>query len=157
MYSSGTVHPSSPSSNFKILKITLGPSLPPCKSYSASRKLHASLSSLLDLNHVDQDVWEHNMVVNCYRLDRDDQRLSEDLVDHRRRDDVLYALMDYDQSIHLPEVTSVKDCCRPANEAWVGAAVYKPNDVCLGEPAYNPFAFDVGMLDNMFRVHFSVS
>ncbi|KAI1794200.1 hypothetical protein LXA43DRAFT_1118910 [Ganoderma leucocontextum] len=104
-----------------------------------------------------RDICEHNMAVNCYRLDQDYERLSEDLFDHRKRSDVFYALMDYDQSIHLPEVSSVKHCRRPANEAWVGSAVYKPDDVCLGEPGYNPFAFDVGMLGNMFRVYFSMA
>ncbi|KAM5531272.1 hypothetical protein V8D89_015073 [Ganoderma adspersum] len=114
--------------------------------------------AFLHMNRVaHRDVCEHNMVVNCYRLDRDRRRLSEDLVDHRKRGDTLYALMDYDQSIHLPEVTSVKHCHRPAHEAWVGSDVYKPDDVCLGEPTYNPFAFDVGMLGNMFRVYFSVA
>ncbi|EJF65250.1 hypothetical protein DICSQDRAFT_152498 [Dichomitus squalens LYAD-421 SS1] len=102
-----------------------------------------------------RDIFEFNIVVNCYRLDRDMERLSEDLVDHRRRADVLYALMDYDQSIYLPHVTSVKHCSRPAKEAWVGYGMYKPDDIYTGEPTYNPFAFDVGMLGNLFRTNFS--
>ncbi|EJF65244.1 hypothetical protein DICSQDRAFT_124494 [Dichomitus squalens LYAD-421 SS1] len=102
-----------------------------------------------------RDIFEYNVVVNCYRLDRDMDRLSEDLVDHRRRPDVLYALMDYDQSIYLPQVTSLEHCRRPAQEAWAGADMYRPDDVCVGEPTYNPFAYDVAMLGNLFRVNFS--
>ena len=96
------------------------------------------------------------MVVNCYRLDSDVQQLQEDLREHRTRDDVAYALMDYDQSIQLPAGVSVKDCRRPSHEAEMGADIYKPLDVWLGEPEYNPFAFDVGMLGNLFRSHLSV-
>ena len=95
-------------------------------------------------------------MVNCYRLDQDRVRLQEDLRNHRRRSDVFYSLMDYDQSIQLPQDVSLKHCRRPANEAWAGADWYNPSDIYLGEPHYNPFAFDVGMLGNLFRVNFSV-
>ena len=61
-----------------------------------------------------------------------------------------------DSSLELPEDVSLHACCHPEEEAWVGAMLYKPDDVALGEPTYNPFAFDVGMLGNLFRVHFSV-
>ncbi|TBU59667.1 hypothetical protein BD310DRAFT_976387 [Dichomitus squalens] len=93
-----------------------------------------------------RDIFEYNVVVNCYRLDRDMDRLSEDLVDHRRRPDVLYALMDYDQSIYLPQVTSLEHCRRPAQEAWAGADMYRPDDRFTAEQALkflNDSAMDV--------------
>ena len=69
---------------------------------------------------------------------------------------MLWALMDYDQSIQHPENVSLKQYRRPADEAWAGAEMYRPEDIYLGEPTYNPFAFDVAMLGNLFRVHFAV-
>ena len=38
----------------------------------------------------------------------------------------------------------------------MGWDLYKPLDVWLGESQYKPFAFDVGTLGNLFRVHFWV-
>ena len=65
--------------------------------------------------------------------------------------------MDYDQSIQLPPEVSLRDCRRPSDEAYSGWDLYKPDDLCNGQAEYNPFAFDVGMLGNLFRVHLSVS
>ncbi len=96
------------------------------------------------------------MVVNCYRLDYDIQQFRDNLREHRNGADVVYAFMDYDQSIQLPLDVSVKECRRSSDEACMGSHLYKPEDVCLGEPEYNPFAFDVAMLGNMFRAHLSV-
>ncbi len=96
------------------------------------------------------------MVVNCYRLDRDIQQFRDTLREYRNGINVVYAFMDYDQSIQLPLDVSVKNCRRSSDEACMGSELYKPDDVCLGEPEYNPFAFDVAMLGNLFRVHLSV-
>ncbi|PIL33380.1 hypothetical protein GSI_04000 [Ganoderma sinense ZZ0214-1] len=101
-----------------------------------------------------RDICDSNMVVSCYRLDRDHELFRNDLRELRRRLDVRYAFMDYDQSIQLPLGVSVKNCRRPSDEAWTGWDLYKPLDVWLGESLYNPFAFDVGTLGNLFRVHF---
>ena len=95
-------------------------------------------------------------MINCYRRDQDYRQLQEDLRDRWTRDDVIWALMDYDQSKKYPEGVSLRCYRRPECESWAGADVYRPNDVFLGEPAYNPFAFDVAMLGNLFRVQFSV-
>ena len=95
-------------------------------------------------------------MINCYRLDQDWEQLRDDLRDHWTRDDVYWALMDYDQSIMHPANVSLKTYRRPTNEAWAGADTYRPDDVYLGEPTYNPFAFDVAMLGNLFRVRFAV-
>ncbi|KAI1794199.1 hypothetical protein LXA43DRAFT_164645 [Ganoderma leucocontextum] len=112
--------------------------------------------SFLHANRIaHRDICESNMVVNCYRPDRDVQQFRNNLCEHRGGFDVVYAFMDYDQSIQLPPDVSVKDCRRPSDEACMGSDLYKPEDVCLGEPQYNPFAFDVAMLGNLFRVHLS--
>ncbi len=103
-----------------------------------------------------QDIWEHNIVVDCYRPDQSREHLREDLRRLRDSGDVLYALMDYDQSIQHPAKASLKEFRRPADEAMCGSTMYRPYDVCLGEPDYNPFAFDVAMLGNLFRAHFVV-
>ena len=97
------------------------------------------------------------MVVNCYRPGCDFERLRKDLFEHRKGSGVFYALLDFDQSIQLPADVPVKDCSRPSWEANAGMPLYKPDDGLMGEPYYNPFAFDVGMLGNLFRVHFMVS
>ena len=76
--------------------------------------------------------------------------------DHWTKDDVVWALMDYDQSIKHPTNVSLRHYRRSTDEAWAGADIYRPDDVYLGEPTYNPFAFDVAMLGNLFRVQFSV-
>lgn len=64
--------------------------------------------------------------------------------------------MDFDQSIILPEDTDLRTCLRPADETRYGDGTYKPWNGDFGEPSYNPFAFDVGMLGNIFRMHFNV-
>lgn len=94
--------------------------------------------------------------MNCYRLDQSREDLREDLCRHREGGEVFYALMDFDQSIQHPEGVPLKHFRRPAAEAMHGSILYRPYDVCLGEPDYNPFAFDVAMLGNLFRVHFAV-
>ena len=64
--------------------------------------------------------------------------------------------MDFNQSFQLPADTSLRSCRRPFEEARFGALVYKPDDAAWGAAYYNPFAFDVAMLGNLFRFHFSV-
>ena len=64
--------------------------------------------------------------------------------------------MDFDQSIILPVDTDLRTCVRPSHEADYGNATYKPWNGDFGEPFYNPFAFDVGMMGNMFRMYFNV-
>lgn len=96
-------------------------------------------------------------MVNYYRYDHNLKLHTEDLCAHRKTGLVRYALMDYNQSIILPADTCVRTCRRPAKEALYGSAAYKPWDIALGEPTYNPFAYDVGMLGNLFRTYFAVS
>ena len=104
-----------------------------------------------------KDICEYNIVVNHFRLDQDHRSgLKNDLREHRRGDNVLYAFMDFDQSIQLPVDTSLKTCRRPFDESFHGSEIYKSDDALWGAPYYNPFAFDVAMLGNLFRFHFCV-
>ena len=89
------------------------------------------------------------MVINRYRMDQNGELLKKNLRQHRVGDDVFYALMDYDQSIRLPQECSVRHCQRPAHESAFGAMIYKPRDTDQGEPTYNPFAFDVACMGGL--------
>ncbi|KAM5542863.1 hypothetical protein V8D89_003247 [Ganoderma adspersum] len=118
------------------------------------RCLLEGLSFLHANRIVHRDIFDSNIIVSCYRPDRDHEKFRDDLRELRRGDDVRYAFMDYDQSIQLPLDVSLKDYRCPSTEAWMGSDLYKPLDVWLGETQYNPFAFDVGTLGNLFRVYF---
>ncbi|KAI8972192.1 hypothetical protein BD414DRAFT_448755 [Trametes punicea] len=112
------------------------------------------LSHLHSLRIAHRDICEHNIVMNCHSPGTTAEDDLELLCGYRRNNTVFYALMDYDQSLQLPKDVSLKDCRRPAKETAVGAAMYKPSDINLGEPFYNPFAFDVGALGMLFRYYF---
>lgn len=103
-----------------------------------------------------QDITEVNMMVNCYKYNKFDDSFGDDLRRHRKSNNIYYALMDYDQSIMLPEDTDIRTCVRPSSEARHGDGTYKLWNGGFGEPTYNPFAFDVGMLGNVFRAHLCV-
>ena len=94
--------------------------------------------------------------MSCYRPDRDHEKFRDDLRELRRGNNIRYAFMDYDLSVQFPLDVSLKTYRCPSDETWIGSEAYKPLDVWLGETQYNPFAFDVAMLGNMFRVHFWV-
>ncbi|KAI0355670.1 hypothetical protein OH77DRAFT_1424615 [Trametes cingulata] len=98
-----------------------------------------------------RDICDHNIVVNCHRPGAKSGQYRELLREHCRSSRALYALIDYDQSLQLPQETSLTSCRRPTSESGAGAAWYKPTDVDLGEPYYNPFAFDVGATGYLFR------
>ncbi|KAI0355672.1 hypothetical protein OH77DRAFT_303998 [Trametes cingulata] len=112
------------------------------------------LSFLHSMRIAHRDICEHNIVVNCHSPGVEGDQYLEVLRRHRGSNEVLYALMDYDQSLLLPPATSLTACRRPASEASAGAWMYKPGDINLGEPFYNPFAYDVGMAGFLFRKYF---
>ncbi|KAI0369716.1 hypothetical protein BV20DRAFT_996622 [Pilatotrama ljubarskyi] len=112
------------------------------------------LKYLHNLRIAHRDICEHNIVVNCHSPGVEGEPYREMLRKHCRGGGVLYALMDYDQSLRLPQDTSLTSCRRPASESSAGAAWYKPTDIDLGEPYYNPFAFDVGATGYLFRRFF---
>ena len=103
-----------------------------------------------------QDVTEVNVMVHYYRDNMYTASWGEELKRLRKENRICYALMDFDQSIILPNHTDLRKCLRPSHEADHGEGVYKPWDGDFGEPHYNPFAFDVGMMGNIFRMHLNV-
>ncbi|KAI0675110.1 kinase-like domain-containing protein [Trametes maxima] len=102
---------------------------------------------------VHRDIDTTNILINCY--DPTSDFIHEKVVaKHRRNGAATYCLFDFNLSTQLPPDTSVRHCRRPATEAFLVMPAYMPNDALLGEPSYNPFAFDVGCLGNIFRIFF---
>lgn len=100
-----------------------------------------------------QDITPVNILLNCYRLAG---TFDDDLRKHRKDGNIYYTIMDYDQSIILPPDTDLRTCTRPINESGHGSDVYKAWNGSFAAPTYNPFAYDVGMLGNLFRRHLRV-
>lgn len=104
-----------------------------------------------------QDIDPSNMLVNWYCSDAASDGCEHRWREHRRSAAVKYVLFDFDLSLQLPPQTSLKKCRRPAEEAFTGKKMYYPYDVYQGEPYYNPFAFDVACLGNLYLCWFIVS
>ena len=97
------------------------------------------------------------MLLNCYSPDAQFSTNAQNIADaHRRTGDVHYSLMDFNLSLCAPLDTPLESYYRPSEEALVGAPCYLPSDISLGEQFYNPFAYDVACLGNMYRVFFTV-
>ena len=104
-----------------------------------------------------QDLHESNMLVNYYSPDaRYGVEESKAAAEHRRTGDVHYCLIDFNISFSPPLETALETYTRPADDAYWGAPIYQPADICLGEHAYSPFAFDVACLGNIYRTSFHV-
>ncbi|KAI9068259.1 hypothetical protein FKP32DRAFT_1642656 [Trametes sanguinea] len=114
-----------------------------------------ALSFLHDKRIVHRDIHEINVMINwyCHVTDRDSH--SQGLRAHCRSSSVAYALYDFDLALQLPPETSLRDCRRPSIESAMGIDDYHPGDAWQGELDYNPFAFDVGCLGNLFVYHFT--
>ena len=79
------------------------------------------------------------------------------LKEHLSTPDVAFCFFEYDLAIQLPINVGIRDARRSAWEGNRGSLQYHPRDISLAEPEYNPFAFDVACLGNMFLHHFTVS
>ncbi|KAI0645524.1 hypothetical protein C8Q79DRAFT_911014 [Trametes meyenii] len=100
-----------------------------------------------------RDITNPNILVNCY--DPTTEIMDEGmLAEHRRSGAARYCLFDFNLSIQLPPDTCLRNCRRPAIEAYTAMTSYIPDDTFRGEPWYNPFAFDVACLGNMFRTFY---
>ena len=95
-------------------------------------------------------------MINWYCRDGKLDSCSQRLREHYSSSSASYALFDYDLALQLPSTASLKDCRRPALEAFLGKSEYHPRDIHQGEGHYNPFAFDVACLGNLFLYHFVV-
>ncbi|KAI0821656.1 hypothetical protein BC628DRAFT_1329189, partial [Trametes gibbosa] len=124
----------------------------------AMRFMQCYLQGMLSLHQLRiayRDVWDYNTVINRHSpFMRYSETHRESLRDHRAGSDVYYALIDFDQSVIFPLDAALEDCLLPLSEASAGANTYKPLDIHLAPPYYNPFAFDVGAAGFLFRRYF---
>ena len=95
-------------------------------------------------------------MVNYYTFGPYATEFIDILGEHRRGPNALHCLMDFDRSLQFPASTPIDACRLPAEAAMVSATPYQPPDLDLAEYDYNPFAFDVGCLGNMFRITYAV-
>ena len=103
-----------------------------------------------------QDIDFHNIMVNYYCFGLRGKKFSHAVEEHRQSPDAVHCLMDFDRSLKLPSDTSLDTCRLPAEAAMVSGTPYRPPDLCLAEHDYNPFAYDVACLGNMFRITYVV-
>ena len=95
-------------------------------------------------------------MINGYSLGVYGNEFQPTLREHRRGAKVLYCLFDFDRSVQFPIDTPYERCRLSADAATVSITPYRPPDLALGEYDYDPFAYDVGCLGNLFRVNFVV-
>lgn len=96
-------------------------------------------------------------MINWYCNNSPSDLCTQRLREHIQSPAVEYALFDFDLSLQMPLDISLKKCRRPAHEAFKGKRSYIPEDVFHGEPHYNPFAFDVACLGNLYLCYFKAS
>ncbi|KAI0630162.1 hypothetical protein C8Q77DRAFT_1136721 [Trametes polyzona] len=115
------------------------------------RCMLTGLSFLHEHRIAHRDIHDGNILADwyCYHSFEEDIRQQE-FRRHLRSKSISYALYDFNLSLQLPPGTSLKTCRRPACEGFLGMAIYHPDDIYLGQPYYNPFAYDVGCLGFMF-------
>ncbi|KAI0645511.1 hypothetical protein C8Q79DRAFT_1010463 [Trametes meyenii] len=100
-----------------------------------------------------RDIDTTNMLINCY--DPTSRMMDTEVVaEHARSGAATYCLFDFNLSIQLPPDTCLRNCRRPAIESVTALTTFMPDDIVLGEPFYNPFAFDVGCLGNVFKSYY---
>ncbi|KAI0645513.1 hypothetical protein C8Q79DRAFT_1119239 [Trametes meyenii] len=97
-----------------------------------------------------RDIDTSNMLINRYDPTSESTD-KEALAEYINSGAARYCLFDFNLSIQLPPDTCLRSCRRPAIESVTALTSYTPDDIALGQPFYNPFAFDVGCLGNMFR------
>ncbi|KAI0363330.1 hypothetical protein BV20DRAFT_1066263 [Pilatotrama ljubarskyi] len=103
-----------------------------------------------------RDINISNVLVNCYCQSLEEWKTEETIREYiQTSDEVAYALFDFDLSVQFPLDTDIRSARRPSREAFRGAPIYHPSDVWCGPPGYNPFAFDVACLGNLFLYHFA--
>ncbi|OBZ76396.1 Cyclin-dependent kinase 2 [Grifola frondosa] len=104
-----------------------------------------------------RDIAECNVMVNYVSAIpfRNDDALGPLLERHRSSSQARYCLFDYNLSIQFPLGMPIENYRSPSTEAFRGWDCYHPRDVYQGEFEYNPFAFDVGCLGNLFMIRFA--
>ena len=93
-------------------------------------------------------------MVNFYCTGCYGDRAQDLLCEHWRRSDVAYSFIDYNLSLKCSREVSLRHCRVPVDVSSV--SMFIPSDLYLAPPFYNPFAYDVACLGNLFRYTFSV-
>ncbi|RDX44624.1 hypothetical protein OH76DRAFT_1359251 [Lentinus brumalis] len=102
-----------------------------------------------------RDIDEHNIMSNVYSLWGYGPAFGTTLAHHRRTSRVLYCLFDFNLSVQFPQDKPLHVCRLIADPSTMSGTPYGPLDVSLGVYDYNPFAYDVACLGNMFRAQFA--
>ncbi len=104
-----------------------------------------------------QDIDEHNIMNNIYSLWEYGPEFAPTLAQHRRTSRVLYCLFDFNLSVQFSLDKPLHECRLIADPSTMSGTPYGPLDVSLGVCDYDPFAYDVACLGNMFRAQLAVS
>ncbi|KAF8067479.1 kinase-like domain-containing protein [Lyophyllum atratum] len=116
------------------------------------RFIHCLLKGLRFLHKhriVHMDIKLGNILVNHFGRQSDDHTnmLRQSL---RSQNRLTYALFDFDCSTMFPQSYTPEECRLPYQRSWRTLYFQVPSDTSHGEPDFDPFAFDVGMLGVMF-------
>ena len=96
------------------------------------------------------------MLVNYFDPTQASDEWARRLAEHRRSSDVLYSLFDYDLAIPLEPGLPLSEYRLPAYMSWAGQPELHLFDTAQGETDYNPFAYDVACLGNIFLYSYAV-
>ena len=104
-----------------------------------------------------QDITGQNTLVNYFRP-------SEvkfvgprpHLAAHMHSQDVVYAIFDYDLALPLDPGLPLASYRLPGYKSFCGDYSFQPEDAAYAQLEYNPFAFDVACLGNIFIVNHGV-
>ncbi|KAL1942066.1 hypothetical protein VTO73DRAFT_6596 [Trametes versicolor] len=112
------------------------------------------LRTLHENRIVHRDISEWNMMVNYYNPYS--PKYPRHLIDGcRSPSDVHYCLLDFDISRIFPRDVPTQACRRPSVESYEGTPIYHPLETSCGEHDYDPFAYDVGSLGNLYKINLS--
>ena len=103
-------------------------------------------------NQSPQDISPSNVLINHYAADLLSHHSNARKVWRINNDRVKYSLIDFDCAMLLPKSTRRL----PSSFAHFGKPVWHPNDICAGEHDYDPYAYDVGCMGNLFADYFDV-
>ncbi|XP_006463400.1 hypothetical protein AGABI2DRAFT_120221 [Agaricus bisporus var. bisporus H97] len=101
-------------------------------------------------NILHRDIKLSNVLVNHFSGEDDTfYRESRSRIRLQWADALQYCLFDFDLSMMLPPDTDRTRCRLPYRESWISSG-WQTHDTSQGEFDYDPFAFDVGMLGDVF-------
>ncbi|KAI0630185.1 hypothetical protein C8Q77DRAFT_1136808 [Trametes polyzona] len=107
---------------------------------------------------VHRDISTSNVLINYFKPAPyniiDTKNSVQEFTRSTKVEDVYFCLFDFDISDALPRDVSVKTYRSDSIQTCYGTVSYHPPDAWHGEPDYNPFAFDVGCLGNLYRSSF---